>query len=310
MPIGRQEKPKTKNTDQNQKTEENIQYPISNIEKEINQAKPSFYEVLKVLDNSQYLQQFIGQKNGFYFLAGREEIIKQRIQKKKLMDQKFKKTKWILRFISYLPFVRLIMLSGSMGLGNPYKESDIDLLIVAKHGRIWTTRAILTFFTLVFGAYRHTGKTQNRLCLNHYITDRSLGVNFGNLYKAEEYLNLLPLAGDLDIYKKFFKENAWIKDYTYSVSGSLEKNLRAISLKGLPLKIKHFFEFLLCGLVGDYFEKYIKKFQIFFIEKNPLTKSPDARIRYDDNNLVFHPVLIETEVIGKWEEKMAKFVNF
>jgi len=271
-------------------------------------SKPKFSEVIETLDNSENLKKFIDQKNGFYFLKGHGEIIDQRIRKKKLMDQKFKKTKWILRFISYLPFVRLIMLSGSMGLGNPLKESDIDLLIVAKHGRIWTTRAILTFFTLLFGAYRHTGKTQNRLCLNHYITDRTLGIDFGNLYKAEEYLNLLPLAEDLNIYKDFFKENAWIKNYTYSVSGSLEKNLRTAASRGMPLKIKHFFEYLLSGAAGNYFEKCVKNFQIFFIEKNPLTKSPHARIRYNDSNLVFHPVLIEPEVIGKWKEKMKEFV--
>lgn len=261
----------------------------------------------EIIDNSENLKKFTGQKNGFYFLRGREEIVVTRIQKKKLMDQKFKKIKWILRFISYLPFVRLIMLSGSMGLGNPVKESDIDLLVVAKHGRIWTARAFLTFFSILFGAYRHTGKTQNRLCLNHYITDRSLGIDFGNLYKAEEYLNLLPLAGDLNIYNNFFKENAWMKDHTYSVSGTLEKNLRAMPTKGIYKEIRNFFESALSGVIGDYFEKKVKKFQIFFIEKNPLTKSPHARIRYNDENLVFHPVLVEPQVIGKWKEKMRMF---
>jgi hypothetical protein len=225
------------------------------------------------------------------------------------MDQKFKKIKWILRFIAYLPFVRLIMLSGSMGLGNPLKESDIDLLVVAKHGRIWTARAVLTFFTLMLGAYRHTGKTQNRLCLNHYITDKSLGVDFGNIYKAEEYLNLLPLAGDLDTYNNFFKKNSWMKDHVYSVSGSLQKNLRVMPVRRAAAKVKYFFELLLSGPVGNYFEKYAKKLQVYFIEKNPLTKSPHARIRYNDDNLVFHPVLVEPEVIGQWTEKMRQFAG-
>ncbi len=273
-----------------------------------NSKKPSFFEIIEILDTSETLKKFIGRKNGFYFLRGREGIIKQRIQKKKLTDQKFKKVKWILRFISYFPFVRLIMLSGSMGLGNPLKESDIDLLVVAKHGRIWTTRAILTFFTLLFGVYRHAGKTENRLCLNHYITDKSLNTNYGNLYEAEEYINLLLLMGDLSIYQEFFKKNAWIKDYTYFASGCLENNLRAIPLKGVSRKMKYFFEFLFVGLVGDFFEKYMKKFQIYFIEKNPLTKNFHARIRYDDNNLVFHPIPKAPEVIGKWEERMAEFI--
>ncbi len=269
--------------------------------------KPKFFEIIKILDENEDLKKFISQKNGFYFLSGREEIIKQRIQKKKLTDQKFKKTKWILRFISYLPFVRLIMISGSMGLGNPLKESDIDLLIVAKAGRIWTARAIITFFALIFGKYRHTRKTQNRLCLNHYITDKSLGIDFGNLYKAQEYLNILHLAGDAKIYKNFLEENGWIKDYALFSSKNFGKNLREFASGGIFSSVKKFFEFLLSGFAGDYFEKVSKKFQIFFIEKNLLTKNPRARIRYGDNSLVFHPVLIEPEVIGKWKEKMAEF---
>lgn len=266
-----------------------------------------FSEIIEILDNSEKLGKLIEQKNGLYFLRGREGMIKQRIQKKKLMDQKFKKIKWILGAASYFPFVRLIMLSGSMGLGNPLKESDVDLLVVAKHGRIWTARAILTFFALMFGAYRHTGRTKNRLCLNHYITDQSLGIDFGNPYKAEEYLNLLPLAGDFDIYDDFFRKNSWMKDYTHSVSGSLGKNLRLMGEKRIYEKIKYFFEFLLSGYAGDSFERCMRKFQIYFIEKNPLTKSPHARIRYNDDNLVFHPVLVEPEVVGQWKEKIARF---
>lgn len=275
----------------------------------VQNQKPKLAEIIEILDNSTILKKSIDQKNGFYFLRGRKEILAQRIQKKKLMDQKFKKIKWVLRFIAYLPFVRMVMLSGSMGLGNPLQGSDVDLLVVAKHGRIWTTRAIMTFFTLLFGAYRHTGKTKNRLCLNHYITDKSLGIDFGNLYKAEEYLNLLPLAGDLDIYENFFKENAWMKDHTYSASGNLQKNLRTVPLKGAALKAKNFFESILIGSIGDYFEKHVKNFQVYFIERNPLTKSPHARIRYDDRNLVFHPVLVEPKVIGKWKEKMNGWKN-
>lgn len=296
--------PKFQFSNSNQIPNSNFQTNTKNTSQD---EKPKLGEIIEILDDNENLARVIEQKNGFYFLRGREEIIKQRIQKKKLMDQKYKKVKWILRFISFLPFVRLIMLSGSMGLGNPLKESDIDLLVIAKHGRIWTTRAILTFFTLLFGAYRHTGKTQNRLCLNHYITDKSLRIDFGNLYKAQEYLNLLPLSGDLEIYQRFFKENSWIKDYVYSDEGSLEKNLRTAPLKGIPLKTKNFFEFLLSGAIGNYFEKYVKKFQVYFIEKNPLTKSPHARIRYNDENLVFHPVLVEPQVIGQWKEKIDRF---
>lgn len=272
--------------------------------------KPSFFEVLKTLDESELLKKNLGRKNGFCFLKGREEIIKQRLQRKKLADEKFRKSRWILKFISYLPFIRLIMISGTMALGNPYKESDLDLLVVAKSGRIWTARAIITFFTLIFGKYRHKDKTKNRLCLNHYITEKSLGIDFGNLYKAQEYLNLLPVSGDLKIYQEFLAANrSWTENYVPSTRDENEpanaENLRFISQSKTSLKIKYFFEWLLGGIIGDWLERFFKKIQIFFIQKNPLSNQPKGRLRYTDDNLVFHPVLIEPEVIERFNKKTA-----
>lgn len=268
--------------------------------------KPSFSEILKTLDESELLKKVVGRKNGFYFLKDREEIITQRIRRKKLTDQKFKKSKWILRFLSYLPFVRLIMMSGTMAMGNPYKESDIDLLVVAKAGRIWTTRAFLTFFAMLFGKYRAGKKTENRLCFNHYITDKSLAIDFGNLYKAEEYLNLIPIAGDLEIYDDFFSANkSWMGKYIFA-GGDNRENLRTFAPMKIFLETKYFSEYLLSGFIGNALEKTFKKIQIFFIQKNPLSNRVGGRLRYADDNLVFHPVLVEGEVIKKHEEKLAE----
>lgn len=277
-------------------------------------AKIIFTEILEALDANQSLKKFIGQKNGFYFLRGREEIIKKRIQKKKLADEKFKKIKWIFKVIYYLPFIRLVALSGSMGLGNPYKESDIDLLVVAKAGRIWTARAILTFFAMILGKYRHIGKTRDCLCLNHYITDQSLFINFGNLYKAEEYLNLVPLAGEIKIYEDFFSANReWLEKHACLVPEmGAKRNLLFSKPSRIPAKAKYFAELLFSGFFGEKLEKLMENFQTSFIKKNPLTgknvrEKNRSRVLYNDDNLVFHPVLVEPEVIGKWEEKMSGF---
>lgn len=272
--------------------------------------KPEFFEILKTLDENESLEKLINQKNGFYFLKGREELIEERVQKKKLTDEKFRKSRWILKFISCLPFTRLIMASGTMALGNPYNDSDIDLLVVAKSGRIWTARAIITFFAIIFGKYRHSGKTQNRLCLNHYITEKSLAIDFGNLYKAQEYLNLIPISGNLKIYNDFLAANRdWMENYVYLNKLANAQNLRFISQSKISLKIKYFFERLLAGKFGDWLEKYFKKVQTFFIQKNPLSSQAKGRLRYTDDNLVFHPVLIEPEVTERFNKKTKEFLN-
>ncbi len=205
-----------------------------------------------------------------------------------------------------MPFVRLMMMSGTMAVGNPYKESDIDLLVVAKAGRIWTVRALLTFFALVFGKYRHKRQTKNRLCLNHHITDKSLAIDFGNLYKAQEYLNLIPIAGELKIYDNFLLANQkWMEKYVYCYDFDQRENIWTFFPQKIFLKTKRFFEWLFGKTAGDWLEKFFKKIQIFFIQKNPLSNQPEGRLRYTDDNLVFHPVLIEPEVINRFNSKLA-----
>ncbi len=280
----------------------------SKVESLSQNAKPTFSEIIEILDNSEKLKKTLGCKNGFCFLAGRKEIVAARIRRKKLTDQKFKKSKWIVHLISYIPFTRLIMASGTMALGNPGKESDVDLLVAAKAGRIWMTRALLTFFALIFGKYRHKEETENRLCFNHYITDKSLAIDFGNLYKAQEYLNLMPIVGDSKLCNEFLAANReWMEKYIWFVSEGNHESLRAIQTRGESSVIKFFFEWILSGKIGDVFEKTVKKFQISFIEKNPLSSNPSARIKYTDDNLVFHPILVEPKIIAEYEEKIREF---
>lgn len=286
-----------------------IYYNLTNCEQENQSEKLELSEILRILDDSGNIRKKIDCYNGFYFLTGREEVIAARIQKKKLTDEKLKKTRWLLRFISKLPFVRFVAISGSMGIGNPDKKSDIDLLVIAKHGRIWTARAFLTFFALILGAYRHSDKTANRLCLNHYITDRSLAIDFGNLYKAEEYLNIFPVAGDLNLYKKFLDSNAvWLKRYVHAnFNEGMNKNLFFINSGSFAANVKRAAEYLLLGVVGSWLERKFRKIQIYYIKKNPLTNHPHSRIRYTDDNLVFHPILVEPKIIAEHEEKMRQF---
>ncbi|MEA2113280.1 MAG: hypothetical protein U9P63_01305, partial [Patescibacteria group bacterium] len=138
--------------------------------------------VLDALENSLKLREIISQKNGFYFLRGREKIIKERIERQKIADQKWKKARKVIRFLQLIPFIRLVMVSGSLAMNNTKDRSDIDILIVSKFGRIWTCRGLTTLFIHLIGQRRHSNLTKNRLCLNHYLTDRSLKIPCKSLY--------------------------------------------------------------------------------------------------------------------------------
>ncbi len=272
-----------------------------------NNKEVGFNKVLELLKNSAELKQLVGQKNGLYFLKNQNKIIKKRIEKQKIADQKWKKAKQMIKFLQLIPFVRLVAISGSLAMNNTKKDSDIDLLVVAKAGRIWTCRALITLLIHLLGKRRHGRLTKDRFCLNHYLTDNSLEIRYRSLYNAQTYAHLVPvLEIEPGLYKKFQKANQWIKEYL--VFYPLEKKgyLNQIKLNyffGISTKFR---EFLLNGKIGDGLERFLKRIQEKRIKKDPLTYQARGRVVFNDQQLEFHPDSPEKKILEKYNQKMKK----
>ncbi len=176
-------------------------------------GKISLKDILETL-NSRNISFFLEEKNGFYFLKGRKEIIQTRIERQKISDEKWKKAGKIIKWLQIIPYVKMVAVSGSLAMYNAREDSDIDLLIIARHKRIWTVRFLTSLFFQVLGKRRHGAKTADRFCLNHFITDQSLKIDFPSLYNAQTYAHLVVvLENEKGIYNKFQQANNWIRDY-------------------------------------------------------------------------------------------------
>ena len=264
--------------------------------------------ILKTLENSLELAKLISQKNGFYFLKGRFRIVKQRIERQKIADQKWKKTKRMVKLLQIIPFIRLVAVSGSLAIGNPKKESDIDLLIVARAGRIWTCRGLTTLFIHCFGQRRHGLLTKDRFCLNHYLTDKSLKITSDSLYNAQTYAHLVPvLETESVLYNQFQKANQWLKDYLFFYPQSQQGYLRKV-------KPNHFFtfsrklkEFILDKKMGDALEFILRRIQARRISKDPLIYQSGGRVIFNDEQLEFHPDSPEKGILEMYNQKMKEF---
>ena len=259
-------------------------------------AKPlSMLEVLDILENSSELNKYISQKNGFYFLKNREEIIELRIKRQIISDRKWKKARRIIRFLQIIPYIRMVAVSGSLAMNNTKEESDIDLLIITKSGRIWTCRALVTLYFHIIGQRRHGKLTKNRFCLNHYITDKSLKIPHKSLYNAQTYAHLVPIWQKEGLYNKFQKYNSWIKEYL--VNYPIEK-------KGyLDTKSK---KYVLDIQFGDKLEYFLRNLQEKKIKKEPLTYKAGGRVVFNDNQLEFHPNSPEKNILRKYNQKMKE----
>ena len=253
---------------------------------------PDLKEIIFLLEKSKKLKTFIEKKFGFYFLKNNQEkaLPEKRIFQEILFVKKYEKLKKRIKFLRYLPFLKGAFVVGSMALGNVKKESDFDLLLIGKKGRIWTLRFLTLTLYEILGARRkgltHSLKTsENKICLSCFISEKNLKAFLPNYFRAFEFLNLVFIYGSKDFYLEFLKKNHWLKNFFYQKS--LEIETRALFKESIFKKI---LEKLLEGKFGDFIEKFLKKIQTKRINgflKNYQSEAP-RRIAVSDKKIEIH----------------------
>ncbi|MFA7169880.1 MAG: hypothetical protein WC178_03430 [Candidatus Paceibacterota bacterium] len=264
-------------------------------------------DMFKALHESEFLRDRISHNFGFYFLSGRNEIVEKRLWRKKLADQKWKKLKRVFKALTLVPFVRGIFLSGSLAMENSKNDSDVDIIVVAKHGRIWTVRTLMTMLTFFLGVRRYGNKTKDRICLNHYITDESLRIPFESLYNAESYVHLINVyVEDEKVFRRFQEENSWLQKYIVNYKVAELRSARAISRSKILSLVSGVFEFMLAGICGNFLEEIFSRIESGRIRRDSLYTKAGGRITIDDTQLEFHPDSHEYFIIPEFNRRMEK----
>lgn len=189
----------------------------------------AFGSFLEILDREWLaLQPYIKRERGFYFFKKNKSAYARRIHIGKTGIRKWRIARKMIRAMSFLPYIRMVAVTGSLALNTTHKKSDIDVLIAAKHGHIWTARFLATALMQILGKRRHGKKISDRICLNHYISDKSRILGPKNLFSNHISRTMIPVWSRA-------KESLIEKLLTNTISGFLESFLRAVQIR----KIKH-----------------------------------------------------------------------
>ena len=154
----------------------------------------------------------------YFFVKGRNLIIKKRLQNEKYSRAKLKIAKSASELIGKIPTVKFVGITGALAMMNAGKDSDIDLMIVTKANTLWTTR-LLCYWSLVIGHWslrRPRNKNEkDMLCLNLWLDESDLkwDVADRNLYTAHEIAQVVPLVNKDKTYERFIFNNKWILNY-------------------------------------------------------------------------------------------------
>jgi predicted nucleotidyltransferase len=162
-----------------------------------------------------YKSPAIGHAKGFYFLKGREAIVYKRLLRKKISERKLRIVKQAGRFLSFIPTIKMVAVTGALAMGNASSDSDIDLMIITKKGSLWTTR-LICLIGLIGQVRRFGDKSQkDKLCLNMWLAENSLvwPKKDRNIYTAHEIAQIVPVINKDRAYEKFLWRNRWVQEF-------------------------------------------------------------------------------------------------
>lgn len=289
-----------------------LNYPLTAFEVWKNLIRTDYYdnnqpmqiklaEIIKQLRDDN-LKTYIDNQNGFYFLKGQRHLVEKRIKNNKISVGKINKLVSIAKWLRFIPFIKMIGMTGALSMKNANVKSDLDIFLVFKNGKIWTGRTLATLFLHIIGKRRHHKKIIDRVCLNFFVTDDSLEVITKDLFSASEYMFLFPLYGR-ETYERFQIKNQWIKSMKPNYALCEVPPLKTLEDSYVSKIIRITGEVILSA---NWIENWLRGIEKKRIMQNPKTHQEGSMVYADDNALVFLPDPHGPKVFEQFKEKIER----
>ncbi len=255
------------------------------------------HDVRVCLARSLWLADRVTQANGYLALRGREELIARRLARADTSDRLWQRAQRFVRALSWLPFVRMIAITGALAMHNSAAGDDIDVLIVAAPDRVWLTRALAI---AVVYAGKLCGDT---LCPNYVISERALALDKHTLFVAHEFAQMAPIYGHC-LYDRMRAANPWVERMLPNATQPFRPPAEQRLSPG-GQQLKRLLERLLAGRIGDALEAWemqrkLRKFQ-------PQLGWPDGDAILDHDHVKGHFHDYGGPVLRSYAERVSQY---
>ncbi len=234
----------------------------------------------------------------FYSLQNDYSLITRRqagnMQALQVMEIAFNKSKFIHKF----PFVRSVNISGSLSKNYFDASTDIDFFIIAKAGRIWLCRLLLTIYKKVFLL-----NSRKYFCINYYVDVNNMEIPDKNLFSATEIVTLNNQTGAF-YYEQFIADNSWVQTYFPNFRPT-NSNSNSETVAGK----KQLLEKILSGKPGDWLESLAFRLTRYFIARKYKQIEKDkfeVNLRTNRTASKHHPQGFQFKVLNAFDNTCAE----
>lgn len=158
----------------------------------------------------------VAEKDGYFFLAGREKIVELRLRKEECSKKKIKIAQKTAQKLRIIPLIKMIAVTGALSMSNCRENDDIDLMIITAQNTLWLTRILIWLICPICQIRRRKVNDINvkdKICFNLYLDEAGLEIKEKNLFTAHEICQVKPLYNKDKTYEKFLLANFWVKKY-------------------------------------------------------------------------------------------------
>lgn len=237
--------------------------------------------------------------NGLYTLPGSTSLIQERQRRNRISTEKLQKMSRAVRLLRYMPFVRMVWVTGRLAMKNAVDTSDWDVLIILKKNHIWTGRFAITILTQIMGLRRTDAHHADHLCLNYWITTESMMISLDDRYSAHEYMTARPLFASINP-EAFLHANSWIKKFRPNFDTTILSSPYRVHDTQWTHVVRRSIESILQSISLEHF---LKKMQRSKIMHNPKTFQKGSMIIANDDELVFLPSPHSPRVLTAYHQR-------
>ena len=273
-------------------------YPLTaeEVYQNLSNNHTSIEEIKQELENLTS-NKLIFHKENFFQLKDDDNYIQRRIKGNQLADKRLKTARKISGFISRFPFIRGILLSGSISKGFMEEDSDIDYFVITHPNRVWFSRLMLMLFKKLFLL-----NSKKNFCINYFVDSENLEIEEKNIFTATEIVTLLPTFGT-NIYNEFYEKNFWVRQFYPNFP-------KRETIKILDRKngiVKTFLEKILGRKLGDKLDDFsMSLLNKFYKTKYKKFDQEDFKLAFKSSKKEskHHPKFFQKRVLVEFETKI------
>jgi len=230
-----------------------------------------------------------------------------RLEREQETERKWRRMRRYIPWLVMAPYVQALLASGSLAMGSAGPDSDWDMFVVVRAGRLYTARAFLLGLTWLTGRLRTKRHrvAPDRFCFNHYVTTDGLAFRHRGIFTAHALANLVPVHDPAHYAARLRQANAWADAYI-ALPGPLAAAHREAPRPRAAAAVRWLLEAVLNTPLGDALERLLRRWQQRRIAREPVTRERGGRVVADDRELEFHPHSLEVTVLDRYNRALAR----